>query len=63
MARSNEKSESRAAVLSPFLPGVPADLVRAALTAAGGNEINSGNDRVIHLFDELLHELFGRDQV
>jgi hypothetical protein len=42
MARSDEKSESRAAVSSPFLPGVPADLVRAALTAAGGNEINSG---------------------
>ncbi|RSV29447.1 hypothetical protein [Sphingomonas sp. ABOLH] len=28
--------------LSTFLPGVPEDLVRAALAKAGGNEINSG---------------------
>lgn len=27
---------------SPFLPGVPEDLVHAALAAAGGNEIESG---------------------
>lgn len=27
---------------SPFLPGVPGDRVRAALAAAGGNEIESG---------------------
>lgn len=27
---------------SPFLPGVPDELIRAALAAAGGNEIESG---------------------